>query len=262
MKTTLRTTAAVCLLMIAACKKTTNESLENNNPPDEPSVQKVLIPVKFESAQLTVTLKYQENTANVVEIEGSEGYTTTISYKNQQPYEIKKSRNSNVFQLIDYVKDKEGRPKARCFDKNDAVYSPTGSYVLTYDQKDQLTKVMFYKDNGELFKEAIMSYTSGNITTRTLLDHPGLQKNLEYTCDLKNGIFKHIKYSERLFLESRYAFFHPGQNNLLNSVNTKAPTENAEYSYEYNTDNYPSQLSITVNKTKQTFKITYAELKE
>lgn len=262
MKTILRTTLAVCLLMISACKKKSNELVETNNPPDEQLPQKIFIPVKFVSAQLTVTLRYEENTANLVEIEGSDGYTITISYKNHQPYEIKKSSNGNVFQLVDYVKDKEGRPKARSFDKSNAVYVPTGSYVLTYDQKAQLTNIVSYKDNGELFRESTRSYTFGNISGSILLEHPDLKKNVEYTYDLKNGIFKHIPYSERLFLESRYIFFHPGQNNILTSFNARSVPENTDYSYEYNADNYPSLFTITVNNAKQTFKVSYVELKE
>jgi hypothetical protein len=261
MKSTLRLVLAGYFLFFIGCKKTTSRKKEETETPTEQPVKR-FVPLKFESDQLQITFKYQENTANLIEIAGSDGYTMTITYKNQQPYEIKKMKNNKPFQLVDYVKDKQGLPKARSFDESGAVFTPTGYYILDYDQKVQLVKLRFYKDNGELFRESAMSYSLGNVTSKIQTNYPGGPKSLQYTYDLKNGIFKHIKYTERLFLETRYPFFSSGQNNILSSTWTETPQENITYSYIYNADSYPSEVIITDHNMKQSFKVTYIELRQ
>ncbi|HMI02090.1 MAG TPA: hypothetical protein VK541_06380 [Pedobacter sp.] len=261
MKSTLRLLLAGHFLFFMACKKISSKKREETAPPTEQPVKR-LVPLKFESDQLQITLKYQENTANLIEIAGSDGYTMTITYKNQQPYEIKKMKNNKPFQLIDYVKDREGLPKARSFDENGAVFTPTGYYILDYDQNQLLVKIRFYKDNGELFRESTLSYSLGNVTTQIQSNYPGGSKNLHYTYDLKNGIFKHLKYPERLLLETRYPFFSAGQNNILSSTGTETLQEKITYNHEYNEDGYPSQIMITDHNMKQNFKVTYMELKQ
>jgi hypothetical protein len=261
MKSTLRVVLAAHFLFFMACKKISSKKKEETGVPAEQPV-KTFVPLKFESDQLQITFKYQENTANLIEITGSDGYAMTITYKNQQPYEIKKMKNNKSFQLVDYVKDKQGLPKARAFDENGSVFTPTGYYILDYDQNQQLGKIRYYKDNGELFRESTLSYSLGNVTARIQSNYPGGSKSTHYTYDLKNGIFKHIKYPERLLLETRYPFFSAGQNNILSSTGIETPQENITYNYEYNADGYPSQLMITDHNVKQSFKVTYMELKQ
>jgi hypothetical protein len=260
MKSTLRIAFAIYFLCFMACKKNSAERKEETKVPAEQPAKK-FVPVKFESDKLQISLKYQENTANLIEIAGSDGYVTLITYKNQQPYEIKKMKQNQPFQLVDYVKDKEGLPKARCFDESGPVFTPTGFYILNYDLADQLTKIRYYKDNAELFRESVLSYSLGNVTELVQSDYPGGSKKLHCTYDLKNGIFKHVKYWDRLFLETRYPFFNPGQNNILSSADSKTPLENVTYSYEYNADDLPVKLSVTERNITQSFTITYIELK-
>lgn len=260
MKSTLRLVLAGHFLFLMACKKISSKKREETGIPTEQPVKR-FVPLKLESNELQITFKYQENTSNLIEIAGSDGHTMTITYKNQQPYEIKKMKNNKSFQLVDYVKDKEGLPKARSFDENGAVFTPTGYYIFDYDQNQQLGKIRFYKDNGELFRESTLSYSLGNVTTRIQSNYPGT-KSIHYSYDLKNGIFKHIKYPERLFLETRYPFINAGQNNILSSAGAETPQENTTYNYEYNVDNYPSKITITDHNMKQSFKVTYMELKQ
>lgn len=260
MKSTLRIALAIYFSCFIACKKTSSEKTPGPEAPAQQPAKK-FVPVRFESDNLQISLKYQENTANLIEIAGSDGYMTLITYKNQQPHEIKKMKYNQPFQLVDYVKDKEGLPKARSFDESGAVFTPTGFYILNYDLADQLTKIRYYKDNAELFRESVLSYSLGNVTELVQSDYPGGSKKTQYTYDIKNGIFKHVKYGERLFLESRYLFFKPGQNNMLSSADSKAPLENLTCSYEYNADDLPVKLRVTDHKITQNFTITYLELK-
>lgn len=261
MKSTLRIALAFYFLCFMACKKTTSGRKEETQVPAEQPAKK-FVPVKFESDKLQISLKYQENTANLIEIASSDGYITLITYKNQQPYEIKKMKYNQPFQLVDYVKDKDGLPKARCFDESGPVFTPTGFYILNYDQADQLTKIRYYKDNAELFRESVLSYSLGNVTELVQSDYPGASKKTQYTYDIKKGIFKHVKYCDRLFLESRYLFFNPGQNNMLSSTGSKAPLEDLTCSYEYNADDLPVKLRVTDHNITQSFTITYLELKQ
>lgn len=249
------------LFFTAACKKSSSKEQEiTKEPPIDEHSGKELIPVKFESDHLVISLKYRENTTELIEISGSDGYATTITYKNQQPHIFIKSKSNKQFETVDYVWDKQGVPKARSFDDNGTVNIHKGSYVLTYDQ-NYLNKISYYTSNGALFRETVLQYTSGNLSNKTILDLPAQQQNISFSYDTKNGIFKHLKYAERLLPESRYSFLADGQHNRLSSSNTKNTQENTTCNYKYNSEDYPSELSLTTGNVKQTFKITYAELK-
>jgi len=262
MRSALKITLYSLLFFTVSCKKSSPKEQEiTKEPPANEQGGKALIPVKFESDRLSISLQYRENTGELIEISGSDGYTTKITYKNQQPYVLIKSKSGNQFETVDYVWDKQGVPKARSFSDNGTVNIHKGSYVLTYDQ-NYLNRITYYTSNGTLFRETVFQYTAGNPTTKTILDLPEQQQNITRSYDTKNGIFKHLKYAERLFPETRYLFFTDGQNNPLSSSNSKFPQENVTCSYQYNKEDYPSELTLSHGSEKQTFKITYTELKQ
>jgi hypothetical protein len=235
-------------------KKKIQESVVNPQP--EQIAKKVLLPVRFESEKLTITLKYNSNTPNLIEVSDSEDYSTSITYKNEQPYEIITARKGKEFKLVDYTRTKENEPKARSFDYTSPVYVPTGYDILTYDEQARLIKMKQYKDGGELFQQTSMQYTSGNVSTRTVAAKAEESVAQIFSYDTKNGVFQNIKYPERIIQYLRYSFLNIGQNNLLKITNP-----DVSFSYLYNPDDYPSQITFTQNKVSQTYKITYTELK-
>lgn len=244
-----------------SCSKKKNTKEPEPGPKTEVPEKKQWLPVKLESSQLVINLKYAGNNNQLTDISGSDGYAMSVTYKNNQPYELVKSKNQVPFQLVDYVKTKDNEPKARSFDQKGAVYIPTGSYVLTYDGQGQLVRVKNYQDNGDPLSETVMTYLSGNVSSLTLISNAQTLKAENYTSDLKNGIFKHVSSAERLFLESRYFYLKPGPNNVTRISNPKSAADEVSFAYVYNAEDYPSQMTVTKNGLKQVFSISYAELK-
>ncbi|HKG08872.1 MAG TPA: hypothetical protein VKB19_20545 [Pedobacter sp.] len=261
MKFALFTLIAVLVIFSAGCRKSPVKQEAEKKPDVIETDQKHFIPIKFESDGMTVSLKYLANTAELIEVSGSDGYTIVITYKNQEPHIFTKSQHQEQYETVDYVVDKNGILKARLFDDNGTVNIHKESYLLFYNQA-VLQKLIYYSPAGTLLSEAALQYTDGNLVSKTITNHSdATQKTLNYTYDTKNGIFKYLNFAGRLLLECRYPFFMDGQNNRLSNSNTKSPAENITYSYQYNDNAYPSLLTVANPGGKQqTFKVTYTEL--
>ncbi|MES2457137.1 MAG: hypothetical protein V4594_16405 [Bacteroidota bacterium] len=258
------TTKVILFLLLLtgiSCSKKKTAKEPEPGPKTEVLEKKQWLPVKLESSQLVITLKYAGDNNQLTDIFGTDGYSTSITYKNNLPYEIVKSRNQVPFQLVDYATTKANELRARSFDKNGAVSIPTGFYVLIYDGQGQLTGLKNHQDNGDPLSETVMTYVAGNVSSLTLISNAQTQKTENYTSDLKNGIFKHVNSAERLLLESRYFYFKPGPNNVTRISNPKSAADEVSFAYVYNAEDYPSQMTVTKNGTKQVFSISYAALK-
>ncbi|WP_449439810.1 hypothetical protein [Pedobacter steynii] len=260
------TLAAIGLIfLIVSCKKRKirkeEKPVETDKPVITDPVKKQLIPIKFESENLSINLKYIENTAFISEVNSSNGYSVKLTYESQLPY-IFKHKNNIVFEAIYFAKTTSQDIKATFFDVDGRVSSPTGSLILKRDINEQLISILA-SGNGPSYpyKESSWSYTiAGNLSDIVVKNGAAETTPIKYTHDQKNGIFKNVKHAQLLFLEMGYSFFCADKNNRLSYLNTDKPSENTDFNYQYNTDDYPKQLTIT--QSKQTFKITYAELKE
>ena len=260
------TLAAIGLIfLIVSCKKRKirkeEKPVETDKPVITDPVKKQLIPIKFESENLSINLKYIENTAFISEVNSSNGYSVKVTYESQLPY-IFKHKNNIVFEAIYFAKTTSQDIKATFFDVDDKVSSPTGYLILKRDINEQLISILACgNDPSYPCKESSWSYTiAGNLSDIVVKNGATETTPIKYTHDQKNGIFKNVKHAQLLFLEMGYSFFCADKNNRLSYLNTDKPSENTDFNYQYNTDDYPKQLTIT--QSKQTFKITYAELKE
>nr|WP_068886511.1 hypothetical protein [Pedobacter panaciterrae] len=258
-------TIAGIILVIASCKKSKSGKEEKPVETDKPvitdAVKKLFIPIKLESENLTINLKYSENSALISEINGSDGYSVKINYENQLPFKGLKYKNNLPFKSIYFRKISNTDLKVTLFDVDGKVEIPTGSLILTRNPKDQLTSIQG-SGNGPSYpyKESTWSYSpAGNVSDITVKDSHIDTTPIRYTHDEKNGIFKNIQHAQLLFLEIGYSFFCADINNRTSYSNTDKPLENTDFIYQYNADDYPKQLTIT--QSKQTFKITYLELK-
>jgi len=253
------------LFLIVSCKKSKIHREEEPAGTDEPvitePVKKSLIPIKFESENLTINFKYIENSAFISEVNSSDGYRTRITYETQLPFKYL-YRNNVHFKSIYFRKTANSDLKVTFFDVDGKVDTPTGSLLLTRDTKERLVSIQVSgKGPSYPYKESTWSYNSaGNVSEITVKGSSENVTPVRYTYDEKNGIFKNVHHAQLLFLEMGYSFFCADANNRLSYLNTDKPTENTEYVYQYNTDDYPTQFTIV--QSKQTFKITYAELKQ
>lgn len=247
------------LSFLIACKKAGSTGAEQDRPVAEETAKKQMVPVRFESDQLTISMKYNPNSAELIEISGSDGYTTVITYKDHEPFEFKKTKQQVPYELVDYIKDKDGLLKARVFNQTGTAYIHKSSYTLRYDQDQMLLKVSYVSNSNVPVKDLSFTYRSGNAETQIIQEYPGQPKTIDLAYDTKNAVFKHLKYAERLFLESRYPFFNAGVHNLLKS--SEAGQIITSYDYQYNDNDYPSEITVPSGAKKQTFKIIYTELK-
>lgn len=240
-------TACFLSMLNSACKK--NKSFKEL-PPDpvkEQPVQKIWLPVKLESDKLVIQLKYQNSSDYLLEIENSDGYKSEISYKNDLPLKLRRFRYDKAISFSEYNFSDNLKIKISSFDEDGNLYTPAGHRLLTKNSAQQIEMISHFGADKKLFKEQKLSYSSFNLSA---------VDNFNYSYDDKNGIFKHLKHAQLLFLETGYDFFNHSANN---PVNYSSDNEKTSCTYKYNSDTYPSELILTKNNKSQVFKITYKE---
>ncbi|TKC03959.1 hypothetical protein [Pedobacter frigoris] len=244
-------------LLIISCKKNKSFKPDPIQPPEDRPAQKVFLPVKLESDKLAIYLKYQDN--NLTEIENSDGYKSQITYKNDLPLKLRRFKYDKPMSFSEYNFSDVMKTKISSFDEDGNLLTPTGHRFLTKNAADQIMKISYFGADKKLFKEQTLTYSSFNpsaISTNDLVS--SLTTNFSYSYDSKNGIFKSVKHTQLLFLETGYDFFNHAINNPLGY---NSNTEKTTYTYKYNSENYPSELTIAKNNKSQTYKITYKEIK-
>nr|WP_294869853.1 hypothetical protein [uncultured Pedobacter sp.] len=252
------------IFLTSACKKSKpkeEKPAETDKPVITDPDKKLFIPIKLESENLIINLKYVENSALISEVNSSDGYSVKITYQNQLPSECLKYKSNIPFKSIYFRKTANTDLKVTFFDIDGKVDTPTGSLMLTRNTKEQLISIQA-SGNGPSYpyKESTWSYSAdGNVSGIIVKGSPNDTSPVKYTHDEKNGIFKNVQHAQLLFLELGYSFFCADINNRLSYLNTDKPLENTDFSYQYNNDDYPKQF--TMIQSKQTFKISYAELK-
>lgn len=256
--------ALFAILCLTACKK--NKVIKMEIPaPEKPQKVKKLIPVKFESAGLTLSLKYKENTALLTELDEGGGNRILIDYTAEAyPSKLEKYKNGRLFYIAYYMLDDEKKAtKVLTFDYDDPLgnYTPTGSYTLGYNELGLLQTISYYNDKDDPGNSCIRSYTnSGSLSEIGLNTSQNSWDRMTYTFDQKPGVSGIIPYNQLLTLEVDYWFLFCSDNNILSCLNQKSPLENVNFSYEYNEHGYPSNISISKNKSTQNIKVTYKAL--
>ncbi|SDJ90964.1 hypothetical protein SAMN04487898_10527 [Pedobacter sp. ok626] len=255
--------ALFALLFVLACKKSRNTKIEIPEP-EPPVIIKTLVPIKLEAAGLIINLKYKENTTLLTEISEGEGSTKTVITYNaaQYPIALEKYKSSKLFYKVNYrLEDKKVINKVLIFDYKELLhtYTPRGYYTISYNDLQQLSSLHYYNNSDNLI-EAQSYIKSGNLSTVTTTNDSGFTNIHTYTFDQKKGIASSISYAQLFTIESEHWFLSYYLNNLLNYRNQKSPSENTDFSYEYNTDGYPSKMMISKDKNTQSIKITYKSI--
>jgi|GEM_PF-1884601 len=251
-------------MTLTSCKKS-KQLKPDEVPVPPPTETHQYIPVKFESADFTLNLKYKENTALLEEITDTDDNKTIITYTTAQHlYKIEKYENGDLFYVVYYeLGDKKVISKALMFDYKDLVHSyiPRGFYTITYNEQRKANVFNYYNNNNSLIRtEALLYNGSFNLSEIKTIEHPGTTIITNYTFDQQKGIGSNITNSELLASELEYWFFLCTNNNFLTTVNQESPKENISFKYEYNEHGYPSNAQFTSNNNTQNIKITYKRL--
>lgn len=255
--------ALFALLLVLACKKNRNTKIEIPEP-EPPVITKTFVPTKLEASGLIINLKYKENTTLLTEISEEVGSTKTVITYNaaQYPLALEKYQNSKLFYKVNYkMEDKKVINKVLIFDYKDLLhtYTPRGYYSISYNDLEQLNSINYY-NNSDYLIDAQSYIKSGNLSTVTTTNESGFTNVHTYTFDHKKGIASNISYALLFAIESEHWFLSYYLNNLLNYRNQKSPSENTDFSYEYNADGYPSKMMISKDKNTQSIKITYKSI--
>ncbi|MBB5436883.1 hypothetical protein HDC92_000547 [Pedobacter sp. AK017] len=255
------------LLFTLSCKK--HKPLAKSPTPEEKQPDQVLIPVKLEASSLVITLKYKENTAQLIAIESNDGHKIAISYNNKlQLSVLEKYRNNQLYYAAYYETNAQKLVLRTNQFEHDPIFNsftPIGFYTLDYNGQQQITGVKYYGNSStdQLLRSYSLAYSSSqNLSANTVAIYPNQTNQLNYSFDNKKGIASHIAESWLFAFEAEYWFLLSSVNNILSYANQKTPAENTGFSYEYNTDGYPSKMTITGNKSTQVFKITYKTLQQ
>lgn len=259
----------ICALIVLSCKKEkqahpitnppvlppTTESIPKETAPPE---KDLYVPIKIEGSELSLTLKYLDNTALLNEILDGNGTKTIITYTTeQQPQKMEtyigkeihityyqQDKHNNIIKISNYIE----KSKQQIF---------VDSYSLSYNEQRKISTINHYNNYNILLNANNLQYTESlNLSTLNTLSP---ENTNTYTYDQKKGISNNIPYSELFTLTIEHSFLLCSGNNLLTILNQKQPQKNINISYEYNEHNYPSNMTINSEKT---FKITYKQLKK
>lgn len=249
------------LICLASCKKSKKLSPEIIDPP-QPHETRLCIPVKLETTDFTLNLKYNENTALLTEITDNDNNKIVFTYNGGKDlFKVEKYRNKALFYIVYYEwSDQKVISKALTFDYDPILsrYTPRGSYTISYNQQQKISVVNNYDHNDHLIETTALSYTASmNLAEVITTKYPSAAIVNKYTFDKKNGICSQMINSELLAYELPYWFFMCANNNILSKINQQSPKENINFTYEYNENGYPSTVKFSKNNVPQNMKITY-----
>lgn len=251
------------LLSNVQCKKK-----KLNQPlPEEPKVEthnrKVFLPVKFESKNLTVILGYQDQTALLTSLENSGKKKVEISYKNEMPFKIRYYDQEKPIGFLDFQANNRKIINVNSWKEELKVNISTGNYTYSYDSQNRIAEVHYYGPDHVLSEQNTFSYDAeGNLSDINTEFNQNSGMGFSYHYDVKHGIFKDVAFFWILFRELGYDFFYPTKNNPVSAEAKGLKSEHITYSYRYNEQNYPSEVTITRNNINEVYKISYRELSQ
>lgn len=227
--------------------------------PEKP-VKAILIPTILSTKNLRIEFKYEGETNQLIEIIQSDGSSIKFFYRpNRSPISYEHYKGNKLQQEVNYMVDKEGKIyKILLFDSKSAS---AGYYTITYDQEDRITQLKKYAANNLIIEEENMSYDlNGN-----LLSQAKITKNSTSTIstsyDTRSGIYQHIPYIQLLLLTQEHSKAIYSKNNPLISSYLPSSISACNYTYEYNTNDYPSNIQMSQGSNMETMKLTYKTFK-
>ncbi|MES2827988.1 MAG: hypothetical protein V4687_07535 [Bacteroidota bacterium] len=222
--------------------------------------EKLFLPVKFESPALTLEIEYTAHTGFINILKFSNGQQYEITYVDALLKKLRQFNSGKEIYFADYLAASGKITRVSPFEINGQRDDSKGKYLLTYDAGGQLSTSKWYNVANSLVEEKEFYYgPTGLLTTSTAKKINTV--NASYTYDTKKGIFSNVKSFQLLSMEVRYAFLNYGACNLTKYTEATDEKATLGYTYIYNTDNYPGEITIKTASATQTFKISYIELK-
>ncbi|WP_316747299.1 hypothetical protein [Pedobacter gandavensis] len=262
----------LCLVLLSnGCQKNKQtpanpaKDKENVKDPEKPvpTPKVMMVPSRISSAELNIEFKYEGETTRLTEIIQSDGNQTKFLYHpDGTPAKYEQYKNNNIQQIIDYKTNIEGQiHKIFLFDHK---YNTQGSRTIGYDEKKRINQLKKYDIYNKFSEEESISYDDlGNVISTTVTNN-NKTTTMSAVYDTKAGIYQHIPHVQLLFL-THLPLQHPRiffpKTNPLRIDYLPLNTSGSTYTYEYNSNNYPSSLVVKQGSSIKTMKITYKTIK-
>lgn len=218
-----------------------------------PASANKLIPLRLESANQTIVLSYLVNTNLLASVTDSKGLKITFNYKDAQGTGHVIQDNNEMY-MNDYWWDTSKRINRVTRYQDNGMITPGGEYQIDYNELDQVAEVRYYSNKNQLLSSKNFTYDAlANLTSLHLVEG-GVKDQQAFTYDQKNGIFKYVPAAALLFLETDIDLFCSVNNNV---IQRSGSTGNVTYHYEYQNDDFPSQVTVNRNGQATVFKISY-----
>lgn len=245
------------MILFSSCKKDkpTAEIPVIILPPSPVQENKTYLPERLSTGNSSILFSYSATFA-LTEINYGNGDKVTLQYdKNEYPYRLRRYINNEPTFLADYFLDKNGLIiTAEMFTIRKNVEFAAGYYTLKYDTNKQPVTISYYDNNDKLLQEQKNIFnSSGSLISET----NGSNLLASYDYDIKNGLFKNVKYAWLFALEKENPLLLSSINNIKDYTDRPKPGNSRSFIYAYNQDNYPKTINTTVSGVVSTTQVIY-----
>ena len=258
----------ICCMFNAACTKKNSPAPAPTPSPikdvpvvPSPGTEKSHTPVRLESGNTIITIKYQGDNGNVTEIENSDGTKELYLYnENKQLKEYDRYDKTDRTYVVYYLRDQDGfviKGNQNKVESKGTVLIPMGSYKIEYTAERKISKVSWFDNKNILLSEAKRTYSEdgANLNITTTGQNAEV---VDYTFDGKKAWCRGINNSQVLSIESLTSLLLSNTGNISKSASDTKDMQVTTYAYTYDAENYPTSWIETDPKgSKKTIKLTY-----
>jgi hypothetical protein len=228
-------------------------------PSNPESEVKLYTPLSLITDKLKVELSYLSKTNLVLEIKQSDGKREVIEYNEKNfPKGYSRYLKDELQYKVSYITAENGSvTKGIQYQVEGKILTLLGNYQISYTEQKQISTISRYNFANKLISTEHFSYDQ----TLQLLETGDEQTKLplqKYSWDGKTGLLRNVPYAQVLAIENREFYFLNSRSNLNTLKDNMNPTGDLNIRYEYNTDNYPTLMTLTdAKKQNTTYKVTY-----
>lgn len=254
---------AFCFIMLTyACKKSEQHSVDPTKDKEKPGpgTVAVQVPSSINSELLRIEFNYEGETNRLMEISQSDGKLTKFFYRpDGLPLKQEHYKDKKLQQEINYLIDKAGQIyKIYLFDSKSA---PIGYYAISYDDEKRISALKKHGPNNLLQEEETISYDHlGNAVSISIVNTSKTTK-MTGIYDDKLSIYRNIPYVQLLLFNQDQARISFSKSNPLGIDYSSPGSTGSIYTYEYNSDNYPTSFKRKHGTITETTKLTYKAIK-
>ncbi|UOE39768.1 hypothetical protein MTP09_07485 [Chryseobacterium suipulveris] len=248
-------TATVIAASLVSCNR--SEDPAPNNPPSSGVLPKKMVSTysNYPNNPRTVTYTYDGNKISEINIFPQEDVSKIkYTYTGDNITKIEKFTGSNFSSY--YISNLEYQN-----DKLVKVSSPSGYNETTFVHNPDGTVIQTYKySSTSSSQQSKLYFTGGNMVKRENLDANGaVVQTINYSYDTaKNGMLKNVTGLTKVLSGfSAYDEGDTGVNALTGITDTGVASNNSTYTYEYNSDSFPTKRVRNRNNVTATAVISY-----